>query len=260
MSDSLFAMAAADGGLAEVTLAELGVQKATDPELKKFSQHMIEEHTKMNAELTALAARKGMALPRTITIGHQFCAQSLAGLSGEEFDRCYAKAQLVLHMDSVAKFEAEAERGQDPDVKALAAKSLPHIKEHLKEIKPIAMRYEKEKPSTAGAPLRRPLIGPRIRRDEKAAAGPRPGPAAAFVVPRRDVTSGVGRAARRLVLGGGVLLLGLVLRRPAAAGASLANFRAAEFMQKRRPVGAGPSSKTWPRWAPQVLQTTSVRA
>ena len=148
VNDSLFAMAAADGGLTEVTLAELGSQKATDPELKKFSQEMVEEHTKMNSELMALASKKGMALPRTLSVGHQFCAQSLAGLSGEEFDRCYAKAQLVIHMDSVAKFEAESERGLDPEVKALAAKALPHIKEHLKMIKPIAMRYEKEKPST----------------------------------------------------------------------------------------------------------------
>ena len=30
-------------------------------------------------------------------------------------------------------------------------------------------------------------------------------------------------------------------------------------MQYRRPVGAGPSSKTWPRWAPQWLHTTSLR-
>ena len=108
VSDALFAMTAADGGLTEVTLAELGAKKATDPELKKFSQHMIEEHTKMNAELTNLAARKRMALPREMSYGHQFCAQSLAGLSGEEFDRCYAKAQLVLHMSSLAAFEAEA--------------------------------------------------------------------------------------------------------------------------------------------------------
>jgi hypothetical protein len=48
-------------------------------------------------------------------------------------------------------FEAEAQRGQDGAMKALAAKSLPHIKDHLKAIKPIAMRYEQEKPSTAGA-------------------------------------------------------------------------------------------------------------
>jgi len=34
---------------------------------------------------------------------------------------------------------------------------------------------------------------------------------------------------------------------------------AAELMQWRWPVGSGPSSKTWPRWALQRLQSTSVR-
>jgi putative membrane protein len=138
VNDSLFAEAAAIGGMAEITLSELGAQRATDPELKKFSQQMIDAHSRMNRELITLASQKRIP-------------QSLAGLSGEEFDHCYAKAQLVAHMDSVAAFEAEAERGIDPNMKALAAKALPHIKEHLKTIKPIAMKYEKEKPSTAGA-------------------------------------------------------------------------------------------------------------
>jgi len=145
VSDELFAAAAASGGLAELNLSQIGVQRATDPELKRFSQQMIEDHTKMNQELVNLLAQKRIAVPQTIDARAQFCAESLAGLTGEEFDKCYAKAQLVTHMDAVAMFEAEAKRGQDPDVKALAAKSLTHIKQHLKEIKPIAMRYEKEK-------------------------------------------------------------------------------------------------------------------
>ena len=128
-----------------MTLAELGVQKATDPALKKFSQEMILEHTKMNAQLVALASAKNIPLPRAVDVRAQFCAQSLAGLSGEEFDTCYAKAQLLIHMESASTFEAEAERGQDSEMKALAAKSLPHIKGHLKMIKPIAMKYEKMK-------------------------------------------------------------------------------------------------------------------
>jgi hypothetical protein len=33
----------------------------------------------------------------------------------------------------------------------------------------------------------------------------------------------------------------------------------AELRQWRSPVGAGPSSKTWPRWAAQRLHNTSVR-
>mgnify|MGYP003555690971 CR=1 FL=1 len=32
------------------------------------------------------------------------------------------------------------------------------------------------------------------------------------------------------------------------------------FMPYRCPVGAGPSSNTWPRWASQFAHTTSVRA
>ena len=144
VSDPLFAAAAACGGLKEVTLAQLGEKKATDPELKKFSQHMVAEHTKMNSELMTLAAKKQIPLPRTLSPEATFCAESLNGLSGEEFDACYAKAQLVTHMDSLATFEAEAERGMDPEVKALAAKGVPHIKEHLAMIKPIAMKYEEK--------------------------------------------------------------------------------------------------------------------
>ena len=138
VSDGLFAAAATDGSLTELTLSQLGVQQATDPELKQFSQQMIEDHTRMGTEMRSLITQKGLRVPEMVDVRSQFCAQSLAGLSGEEFDRCYAKAQLIVHMDSVAMFEAEAERGMDPDVKAMAAKALPHIKAHLKAIKPIA--------------------------------------------------------------------------------------------------------------------------
>jgi len=144
VNDALFAAAAAEGGLFELSLSQLGAQRATDPELKRFSEKMIEEHTRMNAELKDLASRKGMALPTQVGYCAQFCAQSLAGLSGEDFDHCYAKAQFIKHMDAVGLFEAEAERGSDRDVSALAAKALPQIKEHLRMIKPIAKKYMME--------------------------------------------------------------------------------------------------------------------
>ena len=144
VNDALFAAAAADGGLSELALSELGAQRATDPELKCFSEKMIQEHTRMNAELKDLAGRKGMRLPAEVNYGSQFCAQSLSGLTGEDFDHCYAKAQLVAHMQAVALFEAEAERGADREVSALAAKALTHIKEHLRMIKPIAKKYMNE--------------------------------------------------------------------------------------------------------------------
>jgi len=138
------AAAADDSGLAELTLSQLGVQRATDPQLKEFSQRMLEEHTRMNQELMTLSSQKGMRIPQMVDVRSQFCAQNLAGLSGEKFDKCYAKAQLIAHMDAVGMFEAEAERGIDPDMRALAAKALPHIKDHLNQIKPIARKYMKD--------------------------------------------------------------------------------------------------------------------
>ena len=145
MSDVLFAAAAGSGGLAELNVSQIGVQRATDPQLRQFSQRMIDDHTKLNQQLMNVVTRKGIRVPEAIDARAQFCAESLAGLSGEKFDECYAKAQLVMHMDAVAAFEAEAHRGQDPDIRAVAAAALPIIKEHLHTIKPIAMRYEKEK-------------------------------------------------------------------------------------------------------------------
>lgn len=143
VNDWLFAEAAADGGMAEVSLAELGMQKATDPELKRISQEMVDDHKKLNQELVNLAAQKRIGLPRGIDPRAQFCAQSLAGLSGDHFDKCYAKAQLHAHMEALGAFEAEAERGQDPDMKALASRAVPRIKHHLEAIKKIAHKHEK---------------------------------------------------------------------------------------------------------------------
>jgi putative membrane protein len=150
VNDALFAETAAVSGLAELTISQIGVQKAVEPELKEFSRQMIEDHTALNQQLTTLAAQKGLALPRTLDARATYSAQSLQGEPREKFDTCYAKAQLVLHMEAVAAFEAEAQRGQDPDVKAMAAKALPKLKSHLKMIKPIADRLCAEEAKAEG--------------------------------------------------------------------------------------------------------------
>lgn len=142
VSDSLFAAVAADGGMAEMQMAEMGVKKAHNPELKKFSEHMLESHRTVSSQLKEMAAKKGITLPATVSVGHQFCAQSLATLSGEEFDHAYTQAQYIAHMSAISAFKAEADRGQDADVKAWAAKTLPSLEEHLRELRPMAMHHE----------------------------------------------------------------------------------------------------------------------
>jgi len=141
VNDALFAVVAAASGMTELTISELGRQKASDPELKRFSEQMIQDHTRLNRELMTLASQKQMAIPAQLDARGQFCSQSLAGAPSQEFDACYAKAQLTAHLEAIETFKAESERGMDPDVRALATRALPILKGHLKMIKPIAMRY-----------------------------------------------------------------------------------------------------------------------
>src|SRR5215204_6234316 len=57
---------AAQGGMAEVELAKLALQKSTNADVKKFAQMMVTDHTKANDELKALAAKKNVTLPTDI--------------------------------------------------------------------------------------------------------------------------------------------------------------------------------------------------
>src|SRR3954470_9759205 len=52
--DAEFAVDAADGGLYEVQMGTLALTKATSPEVKKFGQMMVDDHSKANTELKGL--------------------------------------------------------------------------------------------------------------------------------------------------------------------------------------------------------------
>jgi putative membrane protein len=61
--DRKFIMNAAHGGMMEVKLGHLAADKATDADVKQFGQRMVDDHSKANSELMALASQKGITLP-----------------------------------------------------------------------------------------------------------------------------------------------------------------------------------------------------
>jgi putative membrane protein len=129
--DSAFAMKAAQGGMAEVQLGQLATQNASNPDVKAFGQRMIDDHTKANERLKAIAGQKGFTLPANVDAKDQATYDRLSKLRGLEFDRAYASDMVKDHREDIAEFEKEANGGNDPDLKRFAADTLPTLREHL---------------------------------------------------------------------------------------------------------------------------------
>jgi len=129
--DAQFVQEAAIGNLAEVELGRLAVQRGTNPGVKQFGQRMVTDHGAAQAELMQIAQGRGMALPAEPDAAHRAIRDRLAQLAGPAFDREYMAEMLRDHQQDIADFQREAQSGQDPAIRAWAAKTLPTLQQHL---------------------------------------------------------------------------------------------------------------------------------
>src|ERR1700712_2704120 len=60
MADTTFASKAAVGGMAEVALGKMAAAKGADTKVKDFSNMMVTDHGKANAELMSIAKSKNI--------------------------------------------------------------------------------------------------------------------------------------------------------------------------------------------------------
>ena len=138
-SDKRFMLQAAQGGTAEVQIGQLATQKASSDQVKQYAQQMVEQHSQVNSQLAALAAQKGVTLSTTLSSKYQSTYDQLSKLSGTAFDRAYiSQAGVKAHTQQADLFKRESQQGKDPEVKALAAQTLPAVEDHLKMARDIA--------------------------------------------------------------------------------------------------------------------------
>jgi putative membrane protein len=141
-----FVHEAAMAGKAEVELGQLATTHAANPDVKQFGQRMVTDHTKANEQLKAIAQEKNIDVPTRVDDQHKKTAEKLAKLQGASFDRAFIQQMVEDHEKAVKLFSKEAQQGQDADLKAFAAKTLPTLQEHLTQATQLA---QQQKVSTA---------------------------------------------------------------------------------------------------------------
>jgi len=169
-TDHKFVMEAATGGMEEVQLGQLAAQKASDPSVKNFGQHMVDDHSKANSQLMQIAAQKGITPPTTLPADKQKDMDKLNGLSGAAFDKAYIDMMVKDHKKDVAEFQKQAKNGKDADLKSFAASTLPTLQDHLKMVQGIqsTMKDQQHEPlrpldipaSGRGGPVGPPFFYP----------------------------------------------------------------------------------------------------
>jgi putative membrane protein len=130
-SDKTFIANAAQGGMAEVELGKLAVAKAQNPDVRKFGQRMVDDHTKANNELRRVAEEKNVTLPSDLSPDQKALKDKLSKLSGPAFDKKYMQEMVKDHETDVKEFQDESASAKDPGVKNFASKTLPTLEEHL---------------------------------------------------------------------------------------------------------------------------------
>ncbi len=143
--DQEFAMKAASGGMTEVKLGQLAMERGTNPAVKAFGQRMVTDHSKANDELKALVMHDNISLPSNPSSSDQAAYDRLSKLSGKQFDDAYATAMVKDHEEDIAEFQRESTSGTNDRLKSFAAKTLPTLESHLQQAKEMEKSVRAEK-------------------------------------------------------------------------------------------------------------------
>jgi putative membrane protein len=138
MKDRMFLRKAAEGGLAEIQLGQLALQKAGSDDVKAFGHKMVDDHTALNVEMAPVAQSRGVKAPTKLNKEDQAEYDKLNGLSGDDFDKEYLAFMVRDHHKDLHEFRAEAADTSDPVLKAVAEKGSKVIYGHMTTVDKLA--------------------------------------------------------------------------------------------------------------------------
>lgn len=132
--DSMFVMKAAVGGMLEVQSGTTAQQNGMNGRVKNFGTMLVNDHTKANNELMAIASARGIIPPAELPADKKKHLDDMAKMKGKSFDSHFISMMTTDHKQDIADFEKQANSGTDPELKAFAAKTLPVLKMHLDSV------------------------------------------------------------------------------------------------------------------------------
>ena len=134
VSDADFVMKASVGNTLEIEESKLALDRATDPRIKSYAQHMISDHTEAEQKLQQAAGREKLKTEPMLDKVHQGMLDNLKTFNGVDFDKIYVADQIAAHVETMALLSDYKTNGKEAALKGWTDKTLPGVKEHLRSI------------------------------------------------------------------------------------------------------------------------------
>ncbi|MBA3444237.1 MAG: DUF4142 domain-containing protein [Gemmatimonadales bacterium] len=149
--DQQFIGRLAAGNLLEVRLGQAARTKASNSSVKQFAERMVLDHTSMQKEWMALAARSGLVFKATLSPPQVEQWDRLNKLSGAEFDRAYMSSMVQNHRENVSSFQTERGRPHSPGFKELIDRDLVALQAHVDLAQQVSTQMGAGTTATTGA-------------------------------------------------------------------------------------------------------------
>jgi putative membrane protein len=144
MTDQQFVDFAAQTDMLEANLGQFVGQNATRQDVKDYAQMLVTDHTNDYNQLTAVAAKANLTVPKGLDAEHEKMAASLEKLKGGALETRYISEMIAGHTKAIAKFKWESENGTNADLKAYATQDLPVLQKHLDGAKDLSKKPSKK--------------------------------------------------------------------------------------------------------------------
>ena len=128
-------------GMAGIASSELALKRQLSGPEQAFAQQVIDDQTKMDEDLRAIARAKGVALPDALEGNARMKVDNLAKKNDLTFAADYLDLQIETHQNALNAFKDVAKDAKDAEIKAFAFNQLLHLKAHLDQANLLAKKH-----------------------------------------------------------------------------------------------------------------------
>ncbi len=142
-NDAQIAQIVVTANQVDIDAGKLAASMATNPDVKKFGEQMVTDHTGVNKQAVALVTKLGVKpedspTSESLKAGGEKNIANLKTLKGAAFDKAYIDNEVTYHQSVIDALDKTLiPNAKNEELKALLVKSRPAFVAHLEHAKKI---------------------------------------------------------------------------------------------------------------------------